>query len=161
MTLKFSKSVSGLFLYQALYNRVNTNAYAAFAIYKGERPTSSEIIDNWSKYNRTAGSELLWNGAVTCAFDVVNNEFYATGMYVAVAPYQAGTASWGIMLTYGSSNAASAPFTSPTIGPTYQSFVVFDVSDTLGTAPMKLETLELNPANGVLGTVDFTIKAIT
>lgn len=115
----------------------------AFTIYGGVQPSAATIVSSWPSYYNTfllhlsTGASIvqLLPGTVDLGISLTNS-----GIPTAQTSNAAGTATWAII--WGTQyNPLSYPTTIPNI-----KFLVVPVSDTSGTAPMRLASTTIASA---------------
>lgn len=157
-----------MFLHQTLFRRFPSyTPIYSIALFKGERPTPKFIELNWQKFNtkgtdgKGAGTNLLWTGNFVMNYNYTTKELYSDYLSSSGVPFQAGTASWAILMPVNSGVAYSTPWdqASNTLSSSYTQFATLGVSLMDGDAPVRLQTFDIKPSNGTLNVVEFSLRA--
>lgn len=152
MAVIFQKNMRNMFI-NAICNTGLANANPAasppasisvgFTIYGGTQPTAADIVANWPSYYNTFLLNLPTAANVyqpDASVVDIGVSLVNTGLPTSQTSNAAGTAEWAIM--WGASyNPLSFPTTIPNI-----KFIVVPVSDTAGTAPLRLASTTIAAA---------------
>lgn len=161
MALQFSNTFSNLVFKQALVRKFTTPYWFCIAIYQGARPTADNVANNWATYNTTGTTLLSW-----CAFQgqsyfthlTATNTLTTSISLPSATPLRAGTATWAAIMC-SSTNQWSTLMNSPTISAANNQggIITCDVTDITGNGVIRLNDVNVNPANGPLTIADFGI----
>jgi hypothetical protein len=153
MAVIFQKNMRNMFINAicntglAGANPVNTppaSIDVTFTIYGGTQPTAADIVANWPSYYNTfllnlptAANVYQPNaGVVDTGVSLFN-----TGLPTSQTSNAAGTAEWAIMWGASGYDPLSHPTTIPDT-----KFIVVPVSNTSGTAPLRLASTTIAAA---------------
>lgn len=138
MALIFSPSLSSLFLGRGFLDTIS-NAQPTVVFYGGAKPTCEQYYTNFVADYRSDNANFLALGNLSVGFVQPHTLIGATNNPGNLFPVRSGTATWAVMFF---NELSVNNFTSQT-SPNSRRFMIFEVTNPSGTAPVRISTTNL------------------